>query len=160
MKHIYVDYSVKFEGKGTNGGVAVLVKEGGNVTTHFYKTQKIGSDKGELVALLLGLKYASEGDVVYTDQDWLVDKLLEHGQFMVGKTGNRLKKKLIHSLNTVLTFKRGVAIVGVKQGHCGSKEWGHVDGCAKVAAGLRNLCKDTWRHYGEHNFTVNKLMYV
>ena len=163
MKHIYVDYSVRHDNKGY-GGVAVFIREGDDNTTHFFRTDNMPSDQGELLALMLGIKFAEEGDAVYTDQDFVVEHIMEYGEVRTGKQNTKpipkRKRKLVHSLNTVLTFKKGISIVGVQRGHCGVAAWGHVDCCAKVAAGLRELCNNTWRFYKKHDYTVKYLMYV
>lgn len=163
MKHIYVDYSVAMSGKGRKGGVAVLVVENEEKSTHFFSTQPHNSGTGELLAFLLGMKFASKGDVVYTDQDWIVDQLMTEGVVSLGKNNKKSKperKKYLHKINTVLSIKKGVSVVGVINGHKGGEIWNHVDKCAKMASEVLDKSPQRLKHFGLTKFKSKQLMYV
>lgn len=141
-KHIYVDYSGD-EKYQSLGGVGILVREREERPSHLcYRIKYVPSYQGELVALLLGLRQAQEGDVVYTDQDFVVDDLLEYGLFRNRDTTDKvaLTTKIIYHLNQELTQRQGVSIVGVQNGHGkeSGRNWTIVDRAAKIAAGLRS----------------------
>ncbi|CAH9017010.1 putative ribonuclease H-like domain protein [Vibrio phage 193E37-1] len=122
-RHIYVDYSRK-EGKKVNGkfrpytkrkdfrgGVGIVIVEEGKVSSvHSIHTQGFHNTSGERLALLKGLGFCRDGDVLCTDQEGLVYELSEQGKLKT-EHSHLTTGRLNHRINTVLSFKKGVTIV-------------------------------------------------
>ncbi|CAM0109135.1 hypothetical protein VPH166E361_0094 [Vibrio phage 166E36-1] len=167
-RHIYVDYSRK-EGKKVNGkfrpyakrkdfrgGVGIVIVEEGKVSSvHSIHTQGFHNASGERLALLKGLGFCKEGDVLYTDQKGLVCELSEQGKLRT-EHSHLTTGRLNHRINTALSFKKGVTVAFTRSHN--NDEYNNLsDKLAKVGSSVKQpkLLKTLAERYSLQPAQVN-----